>query len=106
MVAHDTSWFESSGKRTSLARRAPMRRILDALVDRYESGGRPLSAADLVAAGWPGDDLLGTSGESRVYTTVRRLRKMGLGDHLLHDGAGYLLTGEVKRRRRSVDDER
>ena len=106
VVAHDTSWFESSGKRTSLARRAPMRRILDALVDRYESGGRPLSAADLVAAGWPGDDLLGTSGESRVYTTVRRLRKMGLGDHLLHDGAGYLLTGEVKRRRRSVDDER
>lgn len=105
-VAHDGSWFESAGTRTSLSRRAPMRRILLALVDRRASGEEPLTAADLIEAGWPDEDLLGTSGESRVYTTIRRLRTLGLGDHLLHDGTGYRLKGAVRREPEPTKDAR
>lgn len=95
-VADDFAWFEADGQRVSLARRAPMRRLLQALV-ATASNGETLTAVELIEAGWPGEELLGTSGESRVYTTILRMRRMGFERRLHHDGAGYRLACRVER---------
>lgn len=78
-----------------LSRRAPLRRILAALVD---NALEHLPAVDLdavVAAGWPGEDLESQSAANRVYSTIRMLRNMGLQDVIVTDEGGYRLAEDV-----------
>jgi hypothetical protein len=71
------------------ARRGPLRRVLLAL-------GRatgPLSADDVLAAGWPGERMQPASGAARVYMAIRRLRDLGLARALVTVDDGYVLRG-------------
>jgi hypothetical protein len=97
-IAADGSWFASAaGWRVSLARRPALRGIVRALVGRHLSGsGVPLSVDEMLTAGWPRERCVGSSGVARVYTAVARLRRLGLGKALLHDGAGYHLAPQAR----------
>ena len=50
---------------------------------------------DLIEAGWPGEKMQHEAATLRVYTTIRRLRGLGLGDVLVTRDEGYLLDPEV-----------
>lgn len=84
------TWFSvDDGPRVSLAQKRAQRAILAALVAAHARGERlPVDA--LVAAGWPGETMRGTSGRDRLYTAIATLRGAGLRDVLerTHDGYG------------------
>ena len=47
--------------------------------------------AELLAAGWPGEIVLHEAGRNRVYTAVKTLRQLGLGNALVRYDDGYLI---------------
>ncbi|WP_394833720.1 NB-ARC domain-containing protein [Pendulispora rubella] len=80
------------GTRTDLTRHGPVRRILDALTTLHATDkGHAISAVDLLEAGWPGERVRYEAGMLRVYTGIRRLRKLGLEPILVTRDDGYLL---------------
>jgi hypothetical protein len=91
-VGPDARWLRTpDGAAHDLARHGSMRRLLDALVDRrLRSPGTATSADALFEAGWPGERARHDSRLLRVYTTVRRLRALGLEGVLLTRDDGYL----------------
>jgi hypothetical protein len=85
-----------SGESHDLTRHGPLRRVLWALaVARNERPGVAMSTLELVDAGWPGEKMKHEAATLRVYTTVRRLRALGLADALLTRDDGYLLDPVV-----------
>ena len=84
------------GQEIDLARHAALRLVLDALVTRrLAEPGVALSATALLEAGWPGERVRHDSGMLRVYSVVRRIRALGLGEALLTRDDGYLLDPQV-----------
>ncbi len=83
----------STGEHVDLTRRQALRRILDALAERH--GGEPLTLAEIMEAGWPGEMMTVDSGNRRVYVTIKRLRDLGLGDALQTVGDGYMLNPDT-----------
>ncbi|MBM4358868.1 MAG: hypothetical protein FJ096_12260 [Deltaproteobacteria bacterium] len=93
-IAVDGSWFEVGGVRGDISRRPVLRRVLAALVAHLAEGqARPLTMQEVLAAGWPNERCVRDSGAARVYQTIKRLRQVGLGSLLDHDGRGYWLKG-------------
>jgi hypothetical protein len=93
-IAADGSWFQIGPAAGDLSRRPVLRRVLAALCAHHLAAPeQPITVGDLVAAGWPGERCVGDSGATRVYQTVKRLRQMGLGEALAHNGIGYWLKG-------------
>lgn len=88
----ETRWIaRTGGARVDLQRHGSLRRVLDVLVTaRLERPGQALSAGELLAAAWPGERMLHEAGLLRVYSAVRRLRRMGLEGALLTRDDGYL----------------
>ncbi len=97
VVGPESRWYASpGGARVDLVRYGPVRRLLDKLVEvRLEKPGAALSAEDLIAAGWPGERMRHTAGLLRVYSGIRRLRRMGLENVLVTRDDGYLLDPNV-----------
>lgn len=97
-VEPDLAWFAfAGGKRRSLARHRSLRLVLRALVARHRAGaGAALGRDELLAEGWPGERMRPESGAFRVYTTVRRLRALGLAGLLVTRGDGYALHPSVR----------
>jgi hypothetical protein len=62
---------------------------------RQASPGKALSVSDLFAAGWPGERVGHEAAVQRVYTSIRRLRSLGLGEMLVRRDDGYLLADGV-----------
>jgi hypothetical protein len=93
LVGPEARWLVlANGARVDLVRHGPVRRLLDALVTaRLERPGEALSAEALIEAGWPGERMRHSAGLLRVYSTVRRLRRIGLGEALVTRDDGYLL---------------
>ena len=75
-----------------LTRRAALRHIVLALV---EARGKPLSAEDLLAIGWPGEKVVGDAGGNRVRVAVSTLRRLGLASVLVTSDAGYFLESRA-----------
>lgn len=76
----------------NLGRRGALRRVLLSLArKRIESPGVGLSVDDLLAAGWPGEKMSYEAGVARVYTTIQRLRALGLHAALVTRDDGYLV---------------
>jgi predicted ATPase len=96
-VGQGARWMQPpGGERVALARHGSLRLVLDALVERrIAEPGAATSAAGLLAKGWPGERVLHESGMLRVYTAIRRLRAMGLGEVLETRHDGYLLSPRV-----------
>ena len=81
-----------AARRVDLVRYGPVRRMLDTLVSqRLAQPGIALTADALLEAGWPGERMKHSAGLLRVYSAVRRLRKLGLEAILVTRDDGYLL---------------
>ena len=90
----------AEGVEIDLSTRAPLRRLLLALVEhRLSSPGSALTLDDLVTHGWPGEKLVGTTGPDRAYAALSTLRKLGLRAVLVRRDDGYLLDPAVSLRR-------
>src|SRR5690606_375702 len=97
-VREDARWFRlEGGDGVDLTRRRALRGVLRGLVERrLAAAGAPLSLDDVLEAGWPGERMSPESGARRVYVTINRLRKLGLGELLLTTGDGYMLAPHVE----------
>jgi tetratricopeptide (TPR) repeat protein len=97
LVGAGARWLANpSGERVDLVRHGALRLVLDALVDaRAGSPGKAISADALLEVGWPGESIRYDSGMLRVYTTIKRLRALGLGKTLITRDDGYLLDAGV-----------
>lgn len=94
-VGPDTSWIAGpSGERHRLGR--SLRLIVDALVARHRNAGPPLTVAELLEAGWPGERPIAQAGANRVHVEMNRLRNMGLRDILECPGDGYRLAPQTR----------
>lgn len=82
-------WFVYNGQNVDLLNRKPLRRILEALVQDWRSGGDGLTVDEVLAAGWPGELVEARSGANRVYATIRLLRKTGLEDAITNEEGVY-----------------
>ena len=94
----EARWFELEGEgRVDMSRRGPMRTILLTLARaHHQTPGVPVHAVDLFVAGWP--DHHGTipeSGLHRLYSTLNRMRKLGLEGVLMTELEGYVLDPRV-----------
>lgn len=90
-VARDGTWFDwPDAPRVTLHPRRSLVNLLAALASHLDA---PLSTADLIHAGWPGEQPVGASGATRVYVALSTLRKLGLRDALRREGDGYCLGG-------------
>ena len=84
------------GAVVDLGTRAVLWRIVEALAARRrDAPGAPLSADELIAAGWPGERLTGSSGPNRLKVALSTLRKLGLRDVIRLGEGGYFLAPEV-----------
>lgn len=92
-VGESGGWFiVDAGDRVDLSRRKALRLVLRELLSaRLGRPGEPLSVESLVAAGWPGEQLVAQSGRARLYVTISELRKLGLEPCLRRDDEGYSL---------------
>jgi hypothetical protein len=82
-----------------LERNRAARRILMKLSRaRVESAGSAVPLSSLIAAGWPGERIRPSAGASRVYTTIRTLRRCGLEAALVTRDDGYLVDPNVEVR--------
>jgi len=89
-------WFRPPGGAiVDLSRRRPLMRIVVALAERRRSAEAPLTLAELVAAGWPGERILPEAAQVRVHVAISTLRTLGLRGLLLHGKAGYFLDRGV-----------
>jgi hypothetical protein len=85
-----------TGEAHELGRHGPVRRILWALaVARRDRPGEAMTTLDLIDAGWPGEKMQHEAATLRVYTTIRRLRGLGLDDALTTRDDGYLLDPTI-----------
>lgn len=100
VVGHDSRWLVAGGPRIDLLRHGPMRRLLEHLVAmRLAQPGVATSADGLLEAGWPGERMRHSAGLLRVYSIVRRLRRLGLQGLLITRDDGYLLDPDAIVRR-------
>ncbi|CAN5922027.1 hypothetical protein BH11MYX4_BH11MYX4_27960 [soil metagenome] len=101
VVSEDARWFRRDGADTvNLGRRGALRLLLAALVDRrLAAPGTALSMLEMLAAGWPDERIGFESAQARVYTSVQRLRALGLDELLVTRGDGYLIDPAVDVRR-------
>lgn len=97
IVAADGSSFRTPhGARVDSSRKVAQKRLLAALADlRATSPGRPLSTAELFAAGWPGERAKESAAGNRVYVALAGLRTLGLRGLLQSVDGGYRLDPAV-----------
>jgi tetratricopeptide (TPR) repeat protein len=93
-VCEETRWFAvDDAEPVDISRRGPIRRILRALVDRrLEAPGETMTSDEIVAAGWPDEVLTAQSASQRLYTTISRMRALGLQDVLETFDGEYLIS--------------
>jgi len=97
-VAEAARWFRLEGNDdgVDLTRRRALRGVLRGLTGRQGSAaGEPMTLDEVLEAGWPGERMSPESGARRVYVTINRLRKLGLGELLITTGDGYMLAPRV-----------
>jgi len=99
IVGADGRLFRLGADEVNLGRRGPLRKVLLALArQRVDSPGVGLSNEAVLEAGWPGEKMKHEAGLARVYTTIQRLRALGLHDVLVTHDDGYLFDPAVAAR--------
>ncbi len=87
------------GVAVAFGRRRAHPRILAAMAQRRSDGDdTPMSVADLIGVGWPGETGQEASFRNRVYVTLNSLRELGLGSVIETVGGGYRLARAVEVR--------
>lgn len=96
VIDHAGRWFVGpDGRRVTVHPRRALVNLLAALAARGDGGS--VDTAALIAAGWPGERLVGSSGATRVYVALSTLRRLGLRAAITREGAGYRLGGPGAR---------
>jgi len=100
IVVEDGSGFRGPRQRfVALARRRALNRLLGALArKRVEEPGASLPHDDLVAIGWPDEQIAREPALNRLNFAIVSLRKLGLRDLLRTTPGGYLLDESVPLR--------
>jgi predicted ATPase len=90
-------WFAfDGGERVDLSRRGSMRRLLLHLARTHlDAPGTRSTTFELLDAGWPDDTVSVEAGTNRVYTTMSRLRGLGLEEAIRTDDEGYFVNEPV-----------
>ncbi|MDB4936223.1 MAG: Signal transduction response regulator / Tetratricopeptide repeat-containing protein [Labilithrix sp.] len=103
VIGPEARWVRTPrGEEMDLARHGALRRVLDALLTRrLAEPGVATTAIALLASGWPDERVRHESGMLRVYSVIRRLRALGVGDALVTRDDGYLLDPAVPFERAS-----
>jgi hypothetical protein len=91
VVGPGANWIVVGSERIDLARRAPLRRIVQRLVEARERGPEAVGADALVRSGWPGEKLPRAAAKNRLKNAIAQLRESGLRRVLLTRTDGYLL---------------
>ena len=95
-ISSSGTWFQKGQAQVDLFRRPSLQRILARLVEVYRhETGKPVSVHELMESGWPGEIMIRESGNERVYTAIRTLRRMGLEGILLTRDGGYMLNPDL-----------
>lgn len=94
LIARHGGWFSINHETVvDIRTRFALARILRTLVQQQAKSPDETVAIDtLVEAGWPGEKLLGDSGNNRLYVAVATLRKLGLRDGVERREGGYRLA--------------
>lgn len=90
-------WFSlERDQQVSLVRRPSLHRMFGFLLRLHEQKpGVGASWQELLAAGWPGERVLPSAGQRRVYVAIATLRSLGLASVLLRTDDGYLVDPTV-----------
>jgi hypothetical protein len=100
VVARDASWFEVPGGHERVyVDRPAWRRLLLALVHERLGGrgeGQGLTTDELVAAGWPDERLVASSGRNRAWVALSGLRAAGIEPVLVRRRGRYLVDPDVE----------
>jgi pSer/pThr/pTyr-binding forkhead associated (FHA) protein len=101
VVSADARWFKRGNDDVvNLGRRGALRLLLAELAERrIRKPGTALSTTEMFAVGWPDERVGVESAQARVYTSVQRLRGLGLDGALITRGDGYLLDPAIDVRR-------
>jgi tetratricopeptide (TPR) repeat protein len=95
--AHQARLMEGGALHSiDLSRHDKPRRVLRRLAEARIAGEGPITVEALLVAAWPGERLIGTSGQNRVYAAIRFLRRAGLQSVIRSCSAGYELTCPVR----------
>jgi predicted ATPase len=96
-VAESGRWFRAPGGEVVRlgGRKAPSLVLARLARLRVDAPGTAASLADVLDAGWPGHDGQLTSRETRVYTALWTLRRLGLGPFLTSRDDGVLIDPTV-----------
>ncbi len=84
-----------SGDEVDLANRHLLRRLFLRLCDAAEAS-TSVSSNDLIEAGWPDEKATFDAAQSRLYSAIRNLRKLGLEDVLVTNESGYALAADLQ----------
>ncbi len=96
VVEDDGAVLTPGGQRIELGRRLVLRRIVTALIEQHAADpSEGISAAELIAAGWPGERMTPASGRNRLHVALATLRTLGLRPWLRRSSRGYALTAEL-----------
>ncbi|MDC3962067.1 AAA family ATPase [Polyangium jinanense] len=93
VVGPEARWFRLQDSRPVPFLKAKAARLVLAFLvrARIDAPGRALSLAELFEAGWPGERISPKAAANRVYVTLTKLRKLGLGALLQSRDDGFLL---------------
>jgi len=96
VIGSGVRWFETrEAGRVDLSKRRALRLIVQRLAEAREATpGVGIDVHALVEAGWPNERILTEAATARVYTAIKTLREVGLGEALIRQDDGYLFSAE------------
>ena len=94
VVGRRARWARARGATVDLSGHPSLRRILWSLCEA-DARGTPMTTAQLLSVGWPGESPDVESGANRVYVAISTLRRMGLRGVIVRRGGGYALASRV-----------
>lgn len=97
-VHHGGAWFQLEGASVvACVRRKLLRRLLVALARaRLDTPGAPVTAHDLIRAGWPDESILPRAARNRLHVALHRLRRIGLAATLHFEAGGWFLSADLE----------
>lgn len=99
LIGPEAAWFQlpDADAPVSLERKAVLAQILEGFaIAQQKSPGLGLSVEQIMALGWPGQQLLPKAGANRVYVALNNLRKLGLDPFMIRSQQGYMLSPLVQ----------
>lgn len=83
-----------SGDEVDLSTRHLLRRLFLRICDAAEAS-TSVTSNDLIEAGWPDERMTFDSAQSRLYSAIRNLRKLGLEGEIVTKESGYAISADI-----------